>query len=58
MFLLVARRAGRLAVGIPLAVLYVLGVTAATVAIICVTCVAAVRLGWSDTRKRAEHGTA
>jgi hypothetical protein len=58
MLSIVARRAGRIAVGIPLATLYTIGIMAAAVAIACVTCVAAVRLGWSDMRKRAEHGAA
>ena len=58
MFLLVARRVGRLAAAVPLAVLYVIGVLAAVVVLAGVTCAAAVRLGWSDIRKRAPHGTA
>lgn len=53
-----ARRAASALVGIPLAVLYVVGAAAAVVVVVVVTCGAAVRLGWSDVRKRAEHGSA
>ena len=58
MFLLVARRVGRLAAAVFLAVLYVIGVLAAVAVLAGVTCAAAVRLGWSDIRKRASHGAA
>lgn len=53
-----ARSAGRLAASIPLAVLYVLGAAAAVVVVVVVSCGVAVRLGWSDVRKRAAHGSA
>jgi len=52
------RRAARLAASVPLAVLYVVGALAAVVVVVAVTCAGAVALGWSDVRKRAEHGSA
>lgn len=58
----IARRALRLVVTVPLGLLYGVGMFAALVvltgAAIGVTCGSAVRLGWTETRKRAEHGAA
>lgn len=54
-----ARRTGRLAASVPLAVLYTIGAIAAVVVVVCVVCASAVRLGWSDIRKQATtHGPA
>jgi hypothetical protein len=52
------RRAARLAAAVPLGLLYVLGAAAAVVVVVGVSCGVAVRLGWSDVRKRAAHGAA
>lgn len=52
------RRLGRWVIAPPLVILYVIGVIAAVVVIVCVTSAAAIRLGWSDTRKRATDGAA
>lgn len=52
------RRAARLLVSAPLGVLYAVGAVAAVVVVVVVTCGAAVRLGWSDVRKWAGHGSA
>lgn len=51
------RFAGRVFLASLLAVFYSLGVVAAAVVVAAVTVVGAVRLGWSDVRKRA-HGSA
>lgn len=51
------RGAGRLAVLTLLAVCYAMGAIAAGAVVTALTIAGAVRLGWSDTRKRA-HGPA
>lgn len=52
-----ARGVGRLIVLALLAACYALGAAAAAVVVTTLTVAGAVRLGWSDTRKRA-HGPA
>jgi len=51
------RGAGRLTVLVLVASFYVMGAAAAAVVVAALTVSGAVRLGWSDTRKRA-HGPA
>lgn len=53
------RAAGRLALGAILGIFYVIGWFSGAVVVALVTVGAAVRLGWSDVRKRGgEHGAA
>lgn len=52
------RAAGRLTLGAILAVFYVIGWSAGAVVVSLFTIGAAVRLGWSDVRKRGKHGAA
>lgn len=56
--MLAARKAVRLLAALPLGLLYALGWLAGAVVVVALTVTAAVRLGWSDARKRGEHGAA
>ena len=50
-------RFGRLSATVLLAVFYVMGVAAAVGVVVALSIIGAVRLGWTDVRKRAD-GTA
>lgn len=53
-----ARGAGRLLALCILAFFYLAGVVAGVVTVAAVAIAAAVRLGWTDARKRGRHGPA
>ncbi len=53
-----AHRAARLLTLCILAIFYLMGVVAGAVTVAAVAIAAAVRLGWTDTRKRGRHGPA
>lgn len=52
------RSVGRVLAVVVLAVFYAVGAVGGAVTVAVSTCAAAVRLGWTDTRKRGKHGPA
>lgn len=54
----ITRKAGRVLIDLPLVVLYAFGWLAGALVVVALTIGTAVRLGWSDARKRGQHGAA
>lgn len=54
----ITRKAGRVLIDLPLAVLYAAGWLAGALIVVALTIGTAVRLGWSDARKRGQYGAA